>query len=193
MPRRQARPIRSLPGVFLMTDERMGEALWEALERLPRGAGVVFRHYRLAPDERRALFERVRRVTRRRRLVLLLAGLPRQASAWKADGAYGRSPHRTASRPLVRTAPAHDRAEWIAARSRGCDLAFVSPLFATRSHPAQPSLGRVRAGLMVGSDPSRVVLLGGMTRARFRSLRSMGFLGWAAIDAWTLLHPSCRT
>jgi acyl dehydratase len=28
-----------------MTDPRMGEALWQALERMPRGSGVIFRHY----------------------------------------------------------------------------------------------------------------------------------------------------
>ena len=40
-----------------MTDERLGDGLWAALERLPKGSGVVFRHYGLAPAERRALFE----------------------------------------------------------------------------------------------------------------------------------------
>ena len=34
MPRRH--PI---PTIWLMTDERMGVALWDVLERLPRGAG----------------------------------------------------------------------------------------------------------------------------------------------------------
>jgi thiamine-phosphate pyrophosphorylase len=38
-----------------MTDERLGDALWTALRRLPRGAGIVFRHYATPPAERRAL------------------------------------------------------------------------------------------------------------------------------------------
>ena len=54
-----------------MTDERQGDALWSALERLPRGAGIVFRHYTLARRERRLLFDRVRRVARRRGLLLV--------------------------------------------------------------------------------------------------------------------------
>src|SRR5439155_26981070 len=36
-----------LPRLWLMTDERQGDGLWAALERMPRGAGVVFRHYSL--------------------------------------------------------------------------------------------------------------------------------------------------
>ena len=183
MPRRQ--PRRSCPAVFLMTDERLGDGLWTALERLPRGAGVVVRHYSLPSTVRRTLFEAVRRVARRRGLVLLLAGSPREAVAWRADGAHGRSPHRATTRPLIRTAPAHDRAEWIAAGRAGCDLIFVSPLFATRSHPGAVPLGHVRAGLLTGAGRDRAVLLGGMTRTRFRALRVMGFGRWAAIDAWS--------
>ena len=40
-----------------MTDERMGETLWPALERLPAGSGVLFRHH--ASPDRLAIGERV--------------------------------------------------------------------------------------------------------------------------------------
>jgi len=143
MPPRQARP---LPSLLLMTDERMGDALWPALERLPRGAGVVVRHYGVPAPERRALYERVRRIARRRGLLLLLAASPQQAAAWKADGVHGRSLRR-ASRPLLRSAPAHDRRELLAARH--ADLVLVSPVFPTRSHPGAAALGPVRLGLML--------------------------------------------
>jgi thiamine-phosphate pyrophosphorylase len=186
MPSRQA---RALPSPFLMTDERMGDALWSALERLPRGAGVVFRHYRLPPADRRALFERVRAVARRRGLVLILAGTERLARAWGADGVHGRSPHRLSARPLLRSAPVHDRPALIEARRRECDLLFVSPLFPTRSHPGAPVLGAVRAGLMMGMDRSRVVALGGMTQHRARSCAALGIRRWAAIDAWLETKP----
>jgi thiamine-phosphate pyrophosphorylase len=170
------------PRLFLMTDARMGDALWSALDRLPRGAGIVFRHYGVA--DRRALYERVRRIARRRGLLLLLAASPREAVGWKADGAHGRSPHRRAARPLLRTAPAHDRREWVAAR--GADRVFVSPIFATRSHVGGRALGPVRAGLLIGRDDRRrAVALGGMTPQRARRLSSLGLEGWAAIDAWT--------
>ncbi|WP_019834207.1 thiamine phosphate synthase [Sphingomonas sp. PR090111-T3T-6A] len=182
MPSRQA---RSLPSLFLMTDERMGDALWRALERLPRGAGVVFRHYRLSAAERRALFEQVRVIARRRGLLLLLAGPERLARAWAADGVHGPSPHHLSARPLLRTAPAHDRPAWIAGRRRGCDLLFVSPLFSTRSHPGASALGMVRTGLMLGPDRDRAVALGGMTHRRARSCAAIGIRRWAAIDAWT--------
>ena len=80
-----------LPRLWLMTDERQGEGLWRALERLPRGAGIIFRHYSLPAGERRALFERIKPVARQKRLMLLLAGSAGEARAWGADGSHGRS------------------------------------------------------------------------------------------------------
>src|SRR3569623_1397251 len=65
-----------LPRLWLMTDERQGEALWAALEKLPRGAGIVFRHYGLPAKERRRLFARVHAIARTKRLLLLAARLP---------------------------------------------------------------------------------------------------------------------
>jgi len=173
-----------LPPVLMMTDERMGEGLWDAIERLPRGTGVVFRHYFLSPRDRRALFERVRRVTRRRGLVLILADSPEQASAWRADGAHGPSPHRRASRPLLRSVACHSRPDLIAARRRGADLRLVSPVFPTRSHPQAKALGRSRLGLLIAGERKGIVALGGMDKARARSLRALGVTRWAAIDAW---------
>jgi len=167
-----------LPRLWLMTDERMGEGLWRALERMPRGSGVIFRHYQT--PGRRALFERVRIAARRRRLVLLLAGTPREAVGWRADGAHGRSPHVRAARPLVRTAPAHHARELVRARA---NAVFLSPAFATSSHPGARALGPLRFGLLARRADAPLIALGGMDARRFRRLVPLGACGWAAIDA----------
>jgi len=172
------RSRQPLPRLWLMTDERMGDALWAALGRLPRGSGVIFRHY--ATCDRRALFERVRTIARKRRLVLVLAGTPRQAVAWRADGAHGRSPHRRAARPLLRTAPAHDARELAAARAQAV---LLSPVFPTRSHAQARTLGPLRFALLARRASRPVIALGGMEARRFRRLASLGAYGWAAIDA----------
>ena len=163
-----------LPRLWLMTDERQGEALWRALERLPRGAGIVFRHYSLPPGERCRTFERVRAVARRKGLLLLLAG---GARGWKADGLHG------STRPT--SASAHDLREIRAAERAGARLLFVSPVFATRSHPGARPLGPIRFGLLARQARIPVIALGGMSAKRARSLKPMGIHGWAAIDAWT--------
>ena len=171
---------QSLPRLWLMTDERQGEALWTALERLPAGAGVVFRHYGLPDAERRSLFARLRELCRRKRLMLLAAGGPRSARAWRAIGWHGRGPR---YRNLLRTAPAHNVREIRAAERGGAALVFLSPVFPTRSHPGARALGPVRFGLLACASRVPIVALGGMNERRARHLP--GAYGWAGIDAWS--------
>jgi len=174
------RSRQPLPRLWLMTDERMGEKLWDALARLPRGSSVIFRHY--ATADRRALFERVRTITRKRGLILLLAGSPREAAAWRADGVHGRSPHLRTIRPLLRTAPAHDARELARVRAHAV---LLSPVFATRSHPGAKALGPMRFAELARMSEAPAIALGGMDARRFRHLTRLGAYGWAGIDAFT--------
>jgi len=155
------RPRHPLPQLWLMTDERQGAQLLDTVMRLPRGAGVVFRHHRTPPPARRALYEQVRVIARARGLILVLAGPTGLAIAWRADGAHGRVPHRRSSRALLRTAPAHDARELKAAARAGADLIFLSPVFATRSHPGGRTLGPLRFGRLARQARVPVVALGG--------------------------------
>ncbi|HEY9553948.1 thiamine phosphate synthase [Allosphingosinicella sp.] len=173
-----------LPHLWMMTDERQGETLWRALYRLPRGAGVVFRHHSLPPRDRRALFQRVRSITRSRGLLLLLAGPPGRARLWGADGSHGLSGPGKSGVGL-RSAPAHDLPEIRKAERSGADLIILSPVFPTRSHPGARSLGPVRFGLLARQTRLPVIALGGMDAKRARSLAGLGMHGWAAIDAWS--------
>ncbi|MDR6789085.1 thiamine-phosphate pyrophosphorylase [Sphingomonas sp. BE138] len=164
------------PNRWLMTDERQGAGLWRALERLPRGAGVIFRHYRLPDRERRVLFRAVRRVARRRGLVLIVAG---GGHLGRADGVHARR-----GRGLV-TWPAHDRREAIAAVRAGAQIVLISPVHVTRSHPNTRALGPLRAAGIAKGLPVTRIALGGMDERRWRRIRALGFDGYAAIDAWS--------
>jgi thiamine-phosphate pyrophosphorylase len=172
-------PRHPLPRRWLLTDPRQGDALWAALERLPRGAGVIFRHHGVA--DRRALFERVGAIARRRRLLLLLAGPPALAAAWRADGSYGADRRRPARRAPIKAMAAHDPAELIAAARGGATFVLLSPVFSTRSHPAARALGRTRFAMLARTATIPVIALGGVDSRRARGLAAYG---WAAIDAW---------
>lgn len=170
MPNRQP-----LPRLWLMTDERIGDLL-AAINRLPPDAGIVFRHYSLGEAPRRALFDRVRTAHPG---LLLLAGDAVQARSWGADGSHGRGPGAG-----LRSAPVHSYAEIKAAeRDRAC-LLFLSPVFATRSHPEARPIGIARFAWLARRTTLPVVALGGMNAARGKQLASFGAYGWAGIDAW---------
>ena len=191
------RARQPLPRLWLMTDERQGDGLLAAVARLPRGAGIVFRHYSLRRSRAARLVRAGAR--RRRRGLVLLAGPADQARAWGADGSHGRGPGQG-----LRSAPVHDLAEIRAAERHGADLLFLSPVFATRSAiPARRTLGLARFAWLARRTPLPVIALGGMNAARGRRLASLGAYGWAGIDAWSRLEvrsgrrcrhrpPGCR-
>jgi thiamine-phosphate pyrophosphorylase len=85
----------------------------------------------------------------------------------------------------LRSAAVHSLAEGIAARRRGVDMIFVSPIFATRSHPDAAALGPRHAAAIARHVGLPAIALGGMNARRFRPLKALGFHGWAGIDAWT--------
>ncbi|MEZ0242512.1 MAG: thiamine phosphate synthase [Sphingomonas sp.] len=154
-----------------MTDPRMGEGLWDALERLPRGAGVVVRHYGAADRDR--LIGRIAGVARKRGLIVVIAQGRGRANIHNARRSWPGG---------LQTASAHSRREAVEAIRRGADAVFLSPVFATRSHPGARALGRVRFGLISRGLGVPVIALGGMDARRAKSLP--GAYGWAGIDAW---------
>ena len=177
------RRARGCPTVWLFTDERQGEALWAALARLPRGAGVILRHHN-APD-RAALGARVAAIARRRGLTFLVADDARLTRRLRADGLHASTVARAAGHVrMLRTATAHNLPEMRAAERAGAGLVFLSPVHPTRTHPGAPSLGRIRFGLIARAARVRVAALGGMTAARYRGVRALGASAWGAIDAY---------
>jgi len=165
----------ALPRVWMLTDERQGTALWDAIGRLPRGAGVVVRHYSLPERERQALARRIAR----RGLFVAYAGPDMGARRAGAKAIYGTGPSR-----LPRIQPVHNRAEIVAAERSGAALMLLSPVFPTRSHPGARALGLLRFGMLASGTRTPVIALGGMTSRRSRRVCRLGAAGWAAIDAW---------
>jgi thiamine-phosphate pyrophosphorylase len=170
-----------LPKIWLMTDPRISD-LSGAIRRLPRGSGIIFRHYELPRGERRALFRAVKTLAAGRH-VLLLADRPHVARQWGADGAHSRSLHRSQG---IRTVAVHSAREAALAKRIGADLIFVSPVFATRSHPDAQAIGAVGLGRIAGQMRGRTIALGGMTAKRAKSLSTLKLYGWAAIDAFRI-------
>jgi len=176
-------PGRTLPKIWLMTDKRNDTALESAIEGLPPGSGIVFRHYHLDTDDRARRFATVRVLAKRRHHCLLLAGSPALARQWGADGVHGRQCKRSETQGLLQSAPVHNAIEIAQAKANGADLFFLSPAFATRSHPGSPSLSTLQLSRLKNLCGGPVILLGGMTANRFTQLKQLGAYGWAAIDA----------
>jgi thiamine-phosphate pyrophosphorylase len=150
-----------------MTDPRLGDGLLPAIQRLPLHSGVVFRHYELGEGERQRLLAKVRRICARRGHMLLRAAIEHG----RITGAF--------------SAPVHNVRELNEARRAQVALVFISPLYATNSHPDAKPLGFGRFKQLAAlAKPAKVIALGGMNRNRARSLAKGLVHGWAAIDAF---------
>ena len=169
-----------LPRLWLISDPRNDAGLEAALARLPRGSGLIYRHYHLPGPERLARFRVLKRAARARSHVVILADSALTAQRWGADGVYGAPralyPRRAG---LIHLATAHDIAELGLAARLGADAALLSPVFPTRSHPGGTVLGAVRFRLLARQTRLPVIALGGMTPHRARTLQ---WPRWAAID-----------
>lgn len=149
----------SIPTRWLVADSRLGDRLWPAVERLPRGSGILFLFRDLPKRDRARLEARLRRVARRRGFVV-------------ADEVAGEA------------ARVHDAKELRQAGLANVPLLFLSPLYPTRSHPGREPLRRMRAASLLQLAEVPVIALGGMTERRFARVAPLGFHGWAGIDAW---------
>ena len=149
----------SMPRQWLIADERLGDRLWSALRKLPRGSGVLVLCHAIAQQERQELFRKLRRVAWGRKLTIV-------------DEASGDA------------ARVHDIGELRRALLARTPMILLSPLYRTNSHPDWPPLRRMRAAALARLAGRRLIALGGMDAKRFRRLERQGFQAWAGISAF---------
>lgn len=171
----------SWPREWLMTDERIGGRLWEAIDSVPAGGGVVFRHYATPDADRVPLGRRIADLCRERGLTLAVARDVDLAQALGAALVHNPNSE-AAALPFTRSAHSFEEAQQ--ACDLGAALLFVAPVFPTRSHPSRGALGLAEAVRIASACSAPVIALGGVNRANFAPLRRGGFYGWAGIDAW---------
>ncbi len=162
-----------LPVLWLFTDRaRLGDPR-AAVAALPRGlCGVVLRDD--SSPGRAALARDLAAICRQRRNLLVVAGDARLARAVGA-GVHLRGGRRVRGMAGVRglvTSSAHGVAELRRAGAAVADVAFLSPAFATASHPGAAGLGVARWAAMARCAPGGLVVaaLGGIDGGSVRRL-----------------------
>ena len=178
MPARQS-PPRPLPDLWLLSDQRNDAGLDDALRRLPRGSGFIYRHYHLPPEARIARWFELRRIARACGHLTILADSSLTAREWGADGLYGAARALYPASGLLTLATAHSMREVGLANRARADAVLLSPVFATRSHPGALTLGPLRFRLLATHARMPVIALGGMTAS---TACRLAWPRWAAID-----------
>lgn len=179
---------RALPNLLFFTDPRRVASPEAVVERLPRGAGVVFRAFGGADAVARG--GRLRAIADARGLTLLVGADPELAAAIRADGLH--MPERLASEiPTLRdrygryliTVAAHGLAAVRAAERARADAAIVSPVFPSNSPSAGRPLGLEGLTALVEATDLPLYALGGVRADTVLQLAGSGVAGIAAVEA----------
>ncbi|PIC02357.1 thiamine phosphate synthase [Caulobacter sp. X] len=179
---------RVLPNLLFFTDPARVAAPEAVAERLPAGAGIVFRAF--GAEDAVEQGRRLRAIADARGLLLLVGAHPGLAEGVRADGLHmperlaGEIPKLRAehSRYLI-TVAAHDLAAVRAAERAGADAVVVSPIFPSNSPSAGQPLGVEGLKEMVEATPLPVYALGGVRAATVGQLAGSGIVGIAAVEA----------
>jgi thiamine-phosphate pyrophosphorylase len=183
--RRRGRP-GSVPPLWVFTDQDRLPDPRAVLAGLPKGlCGVVLRAGRGMDP---IMAAQVARLCRQRRFALVVAGDPalalRLCAGQHAFRGWKRRCGLWMAKGRVMTASAHNGAELIRAVRLGAGAVFLSPVFATASHPGAPGLGPARWGARAGRCAIPVLALGGITASSARRLppraAGVGVVGAAA-------------
>ena len=173
-----------LPRAFFLTDPDRTPNLLGIVGRLPRGFGVIYRHFGAA--NRHAVGQALARACRQRGLVLLVSADPALARRIGADGVHWPEARLRGARPgsgrFIETAAAHSPGAIARARRFGIDAAIVSTVFPSRSPSAGKAMGPLRFRLVARRAGLPVYALGGVNAGNAARAMS-GAAGWAAIDA----------
>jgi thiamine-phosphate pyrophosphorylase len=179
-----ARNGRSLPRAWFMTDPKRTPHPERILARLPTGFGVIFRHF--GARDRYATGERLARICRRRRLVMLVSADADLARAVRADGIHWPeaklSGVRRRNPRWIETASAHSSMALSRAARRGVDAVILSSVFQSASKSAGKPIGALAFRMLARTAPIPVYALGGLNADNAACVSSRA-AGWAAIDA----------
>lgn len=177
----------TLPSLLYLSDSVRSPDPLEVARSLPRGCGVVLRHYE--DRDRGKLAHALAALCRTRGLTFLVAADAALAAEVGADGVHW--PEALLARQKLRpagvvTASAHGLDGLNAAAAHRCDAAILSPVFATASHPDAAPLGVDRFRALVHAVRLPVLALGGITAANAITLVGSGAAGIAAVGAFAL-------
>ena len=178
-----------LPHLIYLTDESHLIDPTAFISRLPRKAGIIFRHYQL--QNRLHLAQKIKQICKDRDLAFIISKDVKLASVLNADGLH--LPEYLAVTPNFRfrawknkpnkilTAAAHSRHTIMRIKNLGFDASLVSPVFETKSHQNARYLGSVGFQTMISSSSTPAFALGGLNNKTAKLLRNTNAVGIAGI------------
>lgn len=180
----------ALPNRIAMTDAPREIDPLKQLAMLTAGDALIFRHYELDKRERLFLGQSLRNACRDAAILFMVAEDQKLGLRLRADGLHlpgwalrqGYHWRRRAHPKWIISGAVHSTRELILAEHRGVDIAILSPVFPTKSHPAAKSLGVIGAAGLSQQTSLPVYALGGMNETSAHRLRGLSVEGYAFVS-----------
>jgi thiamine-phosphate pyrophosphorylase len=183
-----------LPSLWFVTDPERTPDPEAIVARLPRGAGVIYRGF--GAPEAGAMAARLRALTARRGIVLLIGADTALAAAVGADGVHLPERLMDQAQRLRRakphwliTAAAHGPCAVSKGGGIGLDALLVSVIFPSLSPSARPAVGVTRLAALARGSKTPVIALGGVNDKTAPRLIGAGVRGLAAVEGFGAWRP----
>ncbi|MDP1616221.1 thiamine phosphate synthase [Phenylobacterium sp.] len=184
---RRARTQNPLPPLLMFTDPARTPDPVAAAAALPPGAAVIYRPF--GDPQAPAVARDLRRVTRARRIKLMIGADIALALAVGADGVHlpERQAHRARALRLAHpqwivTAAAHSLPAARRGLALGAQAVVVSVVFPSRSPSAGRPMGARGLAVLARAAGGPVYGLGGINTKNARRLLASGVVGLAAVE-----------
>lgn len=179
-----------LPGAFFLTDPaRIADPALIA-SGLPRGWGLVYRHF--GAPQRLTKGRQLMRICRRRGVRLLVAADPHLARRIGADGVHwpermARDARRWRGCFRLQTMSSHKPARFADLARTGVNALLFSTVFASASPTSSRPIGAFGLRRLARAAPLKLYALGGITPSNAGLVA--GQAGLAAVEGWTCFAP----
>ncbi len=174
------------PPVLVFTDPNRGVTAIDLPDRLPKGWGIVYRHF--GATDRVETARQLAGMAARRHLILLIGADPELARSVGAHGVHWPEARlsqakRWSGRFHLMTASAHEPASLLGRPPVGVDARVLSTVFPSASPSAGPAIGAIRFRRLCKQSSQPLYGLGGITEVNAaRICQSAGLAGISLLE-----------
>jgi len=179
---------KNLPALIFMTDAKRLSDPTSLIPHLPKNSALIVRHF--SRNQKEQIIIKIKKLCRKHKVKLLVSDDLQLALKHRLDGVHfpEKSVKKIAAcgqfiRPkatFLATGACHCLPALKQAEKAQLDGIFLSPVFATQSHPNSPFLGSVRFNAWLSQTDRGVYGLGGINKKnaiRLSTSKSIGFAG----------------
>ena len=173
------------------TDRKRCADLSLAIKKLPKNSAVIFREYDLDEAAREKLAQEIIAICRGRNHKILIGKNVALARKLRADGIHFSDNdilplavfnRQNWPREFIFSFACHNFLSVLKSQQLKVDLLFVSPIFATKSHPNIAPLGLMQLSKIIRASKVPVFALGGVNEKNIHTLERLGAQGFGAIE-----------